>query len=84
MDSTTWTPIGGFPENPGEWSDSNGGYISVAQNDDGVIRREFKPHQHRGEPSTVYTCDKRDTGGPFVPDGVSSFDSADKAWRHAR
>lgn len=83
MDITTWTPIGGFPENPGAWSDNNGGYIFVAQRDDGVIRRQFRPLAGRGEPSTVYTCDQRDGGGPCVPDGVPSFDSAERAWRHA-
>jgi hypothetical protein len=82
--STTWTPIGGLTENPGAWSDNNGGFIFVARNDDGVIRRQFRPHPYQGEPYTLYTGDPKDQGGPNVPDGAVAFRSPEKAAAHRR
>lgn len=77
-------PLGGMKENPGAWDNGNGAIVEVSRNADGVVRRIVKDYAGRNQSCVYYTCDQRDTGGAYRPDGVERFDSASDAIDAAR
>ena len=80
---TTWQPLGGIAENPGVWDNGNGATVYVDKRADGVVRRRIVDRVGRDQDATIYTCDKRDQGGCFVPAGVVRYDTAARAKRGA-
>ena len=80
---TKYHALGGIRENPGTWDNGNGAIVEVSRNARGVIRRVVTDYSGRGQSCVYYTCDQRDTGGAYRPDGVERFDSAARAVKAA-